>query len=283
VVGTTELLRDTALDAEQREYVDIARSAAEGLVLVINDILDYSTLEADKIELEMRDISLRETVAEACSVVTMTARSKGIALNAEIGPTVPAWLRGDGTRIRQVLVNLLSNAVKFTDRGAVSIRVSATPLESRTRVRVEVADTGVGIDPAALARLFQPFTQADNTTTRRYGGTGLGLTISAQLIASMGSGSVRPAGPAGAARSPSNWLSRPPVTTRPTHAPTPTLRRALPARMTDRRRSCSSPRTTRSTRSLSCACSRTSATRPTWSATAPKPCGPSSAPVTPPC
>jgi signal transduction histidine kinase/CheY-like chemotaxis protein len=186
VLGTTELLRSTELDSQQLEYVDIARSAAEGLLLVINDILDYSKMEAGKVELELRDFSLRELVGEACAMLLVVSRSKGIDLSVEIAPALPAFVRGDQTRVRQVLVNLVSNAVKFTDSGCVTVRVRATSLDDGTRVRVEVSDTGIGIDTDALGRLFEPFTQADNTTSRRYGGTGLGLTISAQHVELMG-------------------------------------------------------------------------------------------------
>jgi signal transduction histidine kinase/DNA-binding NarL/FixJ family response regulator len=186
VIGMTELLLDSDLDPQQHEYADIARSAAEGLLLVVSDILDFSKMEAGKVELEANNFSLSETVAEACAMLLVVARAKGIELSVEIDSSLPAWLLGDGARVRQVLINLISNAVKFTDRGQVSVRATAKQHAGLTGVRVEVADTGIGIDPQTLERLFQPFTQADNSTARKYGGTGLGLTISAQLIEAMG-------------------------------------------------------------------------------------------------
>ena len=186
VIGMTELLLDTGLDSQQHEYADIARSAAEGLLLVINDILDFSKMEAGKVELDAGNFSLRETIGEACAMLLVVARTKGIELAVEIDAGVPAWLYGDAARVRQVVINLVSNAIKFTDEGQVTVHVNASPLAGATRVRVEVTDTGIGIDSDTLARLFQPFTQADNSTTRKYGGTGLGLTISTQLIETMG-------------------------------------------------------------------------------------------------
>jgi signal transduction histidine kinase/ActR/RegA family two-component response regulator len=186
VIGMSDLLLDSGLDQQQHEYAHLSRSAAEGLLLVINDILDYSKIEAGKIELDPRDFSFRETVGEACAMLLLAARDKGVELNVRIGAGLPAWLHGDAARLRQILINLVSNAVKFTDHGEINVVVQATPLAHATKIRVEVADSGIGISPEAIARLFQPFTQADNSTARKYGGTGLGLTISAQLIEAMG-------------------------------------------------------------------------------------------------
>jgi signal transduction histidine kinase/CheY-like chemotaxis protein len=186
VLGTTELLLDTELDERQQEYVDIARSAAESLLLVINDILDFSKIEAGGIELEMHDFSLHDTIGEVCAMLLVAARAKGVDVVMEIDASVPRLLHGDAGRVRQVLVNLISNAVKFTHEGTVTVRARAVAVDGLTRVHVEVLDTGIGIDPHSLMRLFEPFTQADNSTSRAYGGTGLGLTISAQLINSMG-------------------------------------------------------------------------------------------------
>jgi signal transduction histidine kinase/CheY-like chemotaxis protein len=186
VIGMSDLLLDSELAPEQREYARLSRSAAEGLLVVINDILDYAKLEAGKVELDPGNFSLRETVGEACAMLLIGAREKGVELAVEIDPKLPAWLYGDATRLRQVVLNLVSNAVKFTDHGRVGVHVASTPLDDRTQIRLEVSDTGIGIAPDALARLFRAFTQADNTTARRYGGTGLGLTISAQLIEAMG-------------------------------------------------------------------------------------------------
>jgi signal transduction histidine kinase/HPt (histidine-containing phosphotransfer) domain-containing protein/ActR/RegA family two-component response regulator len=185
VIGMTGLLLDTPLNAEQREYAEIARASGEGLLLVINDILDYSKIEAGKITLDASNFALRETIAEGCATLLLMAREKGVELEVMVEPDVPAWLRGDAARLRQVVINLVSNAVKFTAEGRVVVGVSGTPCAGGTRVRVEVSDTGIGIDAQALARLFQPFNQADNTTARKYGGTGLGLTISARLVEMM--------------------------------------------------------------------------------------------------
>jgi two-component system, sensor histidine kinase and response regulator len=186
VIGMTGLLLDTPLSEQQREYADIVRSSGEGLLLVINDILDYSKIEADKIELDPSNFALREAIAEGCATLLLVAREQGIELEVAVDPDVPAWLRGDVSRFRQVLINLVSNAIKFTAVGRVVIGVSASALADGTLVRVEVTDTGIGIDPQTLGRLFQPFNQADSSTARKYGGTGLGLTISARLVEMMG-------------------------------------------------------------------------------------------------
>ncbi|HLW95754.1 MAG TPA: ATP-binding protein [Solirubrobacteraceae bacterium] len=186
VIGMTGLLLDTELNSQQREYAEIVRASGEGLLLVINDILDYSKMEAGKIELESTDFALREAIAEGCATLLVLAREKGIELELAIDADLPVWLRGDAARIRQVVINLVSNAVKFTERGRVVVAVSGTPREDGMLVRIEVTDSGIGIDADALGRLFQPFNQADNSTARKYGGTGLGLTISARLVEMMG-------------------------------------------------------------------------------------------------
>ncbi len=186
VIGMTGLLLDTELGPQQREYAEIVRASGEGLLLVINDILDYSKMEAGKIELETTDFALREAIAEGCATLLVVAREKGIELELAIDSDLPVWLRGDAARIRQVVINLVSNAVKFTERGRVVVGVSGTPREDGLLVRVEVRDSGIGIEADALSRLFQPFNQADNSTARKYGGTGLGLTISARLVEMMG-------------------------------------------------------------------------------------------------
>ena len=188
VIGMTGLLLDTPLGAQQREYAEIVRSSGEGLLLIINDILDYSKMEAGKVELTLGNFALRETIAEGCAMLLAGARAKGVGLEVVADGELPTWLRGDAARIRQVVINLVSNAVKFTDAGSVTVRIAATPTggDGGSRVRVEVVDTGIGIDAKTLDCLFQPFVQADNSTARRYGGTGLGLTISAQLVEMMG-------------------------------------------------------------------------------------------------
>jgi signal transduction histidine kinase/ActR/RegA family two-component response regulator len=186
VIGMTELALDTDLDPQQHDYIQMAHSAAQGLLLVIGDILDYSKLEAGKIALDESNFSLRETIGEACAMLLIAARGKRIGLDVDIAADLPAWLSGDGPRLRQVVTNLVSNAIKFTDQGTVTVTAKGTPVAGATRVRVEVSDSGIGIDPEILPRLFEPFTQADNSTARKYGGTGLGLTISTRLIEAMG-------------------------------------------------------------------------------------------------
>jgi signal transduction histidine kinase/ActR/RegA family two-component response regulator len=186
MIGMNELLLDTELDPQQREYASLSRSAAEGLLVVINDILDYSKIEAGKIELDERDFSLRDTVTEACAMLRIAVLAKGVKFALDVNGELPPWLHGDAARLRQVIINLVSNAAKFTDRGKITVAVTGTPIATSTRVRVTVTDSGIGIDKQTLARLFQPFTQADNSTARKYGGTGLGLTISARLIEAMG-------------------------------------------------------------------------------------------------
>ena len=186
VIGLTELVLDTDLEPQQREHIGLAHAAAEGLLLVIGDILDYSKIEAGKLDLNEADFSIRDIIDEACAMLVIAAQETDIELAVTIDSAVPSLLRGDGPRVRQVVTNLLANAIKFTDEGTVTVVVTATPLADTSRVRVEVSDTGIGLDPQTLEWLFQPFTQADNSTSRRHGGTGLGLTISARLIESMG-------------------------------------------------------------------------------------------------
>jgi PAS domain S-box-containing protein len=187
VVGMTELLRDTALTNEQSEYTDAIRASGDALLSVINDILDFSKIEAGKLAIEAGDFDLRRTVEEVCAMVAATAGAAGVEVVAPIDDSCPELVRGDAARLRQVLTNLVTNAVKFTRDGEVIVRTAREARgDDRVWLRVEVADTGVGIDPAALDRLFEPFEQADMSTTRRFGGTGLGLAISTQLVELMG-------------------------------------------------------------------------------------------------
>jgi two-component system sensor histidine kinase/response regulator len=187
VIGMLELLAGTALDNVQRSYVQTASSSGDALLGVINDVLDFSKIEAGKFELDEHDIDVRQIVEDTCEMVAPQAHAKDVELTAWIEDTLPSGLRGDGGRLRQVLTNLLSNSVKFTQSGEVAVRVSAEPVDEEHAVlHVEVSDTGIGIDPDELARLFEPFTQADTSTTRRFGGTGLGLAISVRLVEMMG-------------------------------------------------------------------------------------------------
>ncbi len=187
VLGMTELLLDTALTEEQRDYADTAFRSAEALLEIIDSILDLSKMEAGKLQLEVVDFSPAEVLQEVLKLVSGRARGKGLAVSAAVSEEARGVLRGDPARLRQVLLNLVSNAIKFTERGEVTVRVSvAEASEHGVRLLFEVLDTGIGLAPDAVARLFQPFVQADGSITRKYGGTGLGLAISKQLIEMMG-------------------------------------------------------------------------------------------------
>jgi len=187
VIGMIELLLATDLDPEQQHYAETARASGDALLTVINDILDFSKIEAGKMDLEVVDFALDEVVREAVDVVAVRAEAKGLEISTLLGPDLPAAVRGDPGRVRQVLLNLLSNAVKFTDSGGVNVRVEGSPAgQDEVALRFEVSDTGIGIAPEDQARLFESFSQADVSTTRRYGGTGLGLAISKQLVELMG-------------------------------------------------------------------------------------------------
>ena len=186
VIGMTELLLDTALDGRQRAYAETVRSSAEGLLTVINDILDFSKIEAGKLELDEADFSLHGAVEDVAGLLGSSAQAKGLELALLIEADVPEFAHGDQGRLRQVLTNLVANAIKFTEQGEVLVRVTVverTP--DSTAVRFVIEDTGIGIAPFEIERLFQSFAQADASTTRKYGGTGLGLTISRQLVTLM--------------------------------------------------------------------------------------------------
>jgi PAS domain S-box-containing protein len=187
VIGMTGLLLDTGLSAEQRSYAEIVRTSGAHLLGLINGILDFSKIEAGKLELETLDFELRSLLEDTTEILAPQAREKGLAFLYDLDPAVPARLRGDPGRLRQILVNLAGNAIKFTARGEVAIRVS---VESETDLlvttRFEVRDTGIGIPADKIELLFNPFQQVDASTTRQYGGTGLGLAISTRLAALLG-------------------------------------------------------------------------------------------------
>jgi two-component system, sensor histidine kinase and response regulator len=187
IIGMTSLLLDTKLDRTQREYADTIRSSADSLLTIINDILDFSKIEAGKLDIESIRIDLPECVEEAGAALAFQAALKNIELIVNIHPEVPRAVLGDRQRIRQCLINLIGNAIKFTPAGEISVAVSVVRTEdSVSHVRFAVSDTGIGMSQAARAKLFQPFVQADVSTTRKFGGTGLGLSIVQRLIELMG-------------------------------------------------------------------------------------------------
>ena len=190
VIGMTSLLLDTALDREQRDFVETIRASGDALLTIINDILDFSKIEAGMLALEAHPFEVRACVEEALDLVAQPAAEKGVELAYLIEDGVPRTVTGDVTRVRQVLVNLLSNAVKFTAEGSVCVRVDADPPDAEAgaavEVRFAVEDTGIGIAPDKLDLVFESFSQADASTTRQYGGTGLGLTICQKLVGMMG-------------------------------------------------------------------------------------------------
>ncbi|HET7532348.1 MAG TPA: response regulator [Nocardioidaceae bacterium] len=186
VIGLNDLLLRTDLDAHQQRLASGAQIASRALLGVINDILDFSKIEAGRLELENVDFEVRPVFDQVASVLAESARSKGLELIVSCHPDVPEFLNGDPTRLAQVLTNLGSNAVKFTDEGEVFIRATAEDgPDEATLLRVEVADTGVGVDPDKREHIFDPFSQADASTTRQYGGTGLGLAIAEEIVAAL--------------------------------------------------------------------------------------------------
>ncbi len=182
VVGMTALLLETELNKTQREYTEVVRSSADALLVLINDILDFSKIDAGKMSLEVIDMDLRASVGAAIDILAISAQAKGLTLALEFDEQIPVELCGDAGRLRQVLTNLVGNAIKFTDRGIVQVKVRLLE-DSGPHAVVEfrVRDEGIGISPAGIELLFQPFVQADASTTRKFGGTGLGLTIARQL------------------------------------------------------------------------------------------------------
>jgi signal transduction histidine kinase/CheY-like chemotaxis protein len=187
ILGMAELALDTELTEEQREYLTTVKFSGDSLLQIINDILDFSKVEAGKMDLEQEPFSLRETLGQALKLLAVRAHKKGLEIAYRVAPEVPDMLRGDAGRLRQIVMNLAGNALKFTERGEVVVRVQmeADSLQ-QVRLKFEISDTGIGIDPAHQAKIFDPFTQADGSTTRKFGGTGLGLTISSRLVELMG-------------------------------------------------------------------------------------------------
>jgi PAS domain S-box-containing protein len=187
IIGMAELTLETQMTPEQREYLDVIRGSAESLLKVLNDVLDFSKIEAGKLDLEAIPFELDESVRMTVKAFEMRARDKNIGIDLDLASDVPWAVVGDPVRLRQVLVNLLDNAVRFTQKGSVSVRVSVVrKTDSTIRLQFSVQDTGIGIPADKQATIFDSFTQVDGSITRRYGGTGLGLTISARLVGLMG-------------------------------------------------------------------------------------------------
>ena len=191
IIGMTELALGTEVTAEQREYLETVRSSADSLLGIINDILDFSKIEARKLDIDVVDFDLRYAIEDSLRSLAPRAHEKGLELACQIASNVPPTLAGDASRLRQILLNLIGNGVKFTQAGEVVVRVASERLDDQhVAVTITVSDTGIGIAPDKHATVFDAFTQADASTTRRFGGTGLGLTISSRLVELMG-GTIR--------------------------------------------------------------------------------------------
>ncbi len=201
VIGFTGLLAETELDAEQRDYVETIRNSGESLLALINDILDFSKIEADRLELEHSPFDLRKSIGDSLALLTPRAGAKGISLRSSVDSNVPAAVIGDATRLRQVLLNLAGNAIKFTEAGEIAVEVRRLPFRVSDPAPIAeiggpedldlhftVRDTGIGIPPDRIGRLFKAFSQIDSSTTRKYGGSGLGLAICKRLCELMGGG-----------------------------------------------------------------------------------------------
>jgi CheY-like chemotaxis protein len=187
IIGMTDLLLATPLNSEQSECAHTVMQCGKHLLSVINDILDYSKIEAGFFQLEIAPFDLREAVSMVVDLVTPQIRSKGLTLTVEYEESLPSWFAGDAGRVRQIAVNFVANAIKFTQAGEIGIRVRrAGTVSGLEGIRIEVSDSGCGIPAAKISSLFQQFVQADASTTRRYGGTGLGLAISKKLAEMMG-------------------------------------------------------------------------------------------------
>ncbi len=187
VIGMLDPMEAEGLDAQRRSMLETARNSAEALLGIINDVLDFSKIDAGKLTLEHIDLELQPLAEEVCTLFAQQAHTKGVDVTCLVESTVPRLVRGDPVRLRQVLANLMGNAIKFTERGEVALAVRASRTDvSRARIEIAIQDTGIGMTPEAVSRLFQSFTQADSSTTRRFGGTGLGLAITKRLVDAMG-------------------------------------------------------------------------------------------------
>lgn len=187
VLGALGILRNTELNARQREFVDLAAASADSLLRLLDDILDFSKIEAGKMQIDPRPFRLREHLADTLKTLALQARARGLEFNLHVGPKVPDALVGDDGRLAQIILNLVSNAIKFTAQGEVLVSCDViSQLDDQVQLRFAVRDTGIGIAEDKRELIFQSFTQADGSTTRRFGGTGLGLTIAAELVRMMG-------------------------------------------------------------------------------------------------
>src|SRR5438445_12900382 len=187
VMGMTDLALDTQLEPEQREYLETVKMSADSLLTVINDILDFSKIEAGKIDLEVADFDVRDSLETTLKTLAVRADEKGLELLCEVAPEVPEVVRGDVTRLKQVVMNLVGNAIKFTNQGEVAVKVQVEAEDGRDLVlRFTVSDTGIGIAEDKREKIFDPFAQADTSTTRKYGGTGLGVASSVRIVRMMG-------------------------------------------------------------------------------------------------
>jgi CheY-like chemotaxis protein/HPt (histidine-containing phosphotransfer) domain-containing protein len=187
IIGMADLLKETPLTPDQRAYAEVFQEAGNSLLLLINDILDLSKMEADQLVLEETDFDLAEVLKSTMSLMNLRAHEKSLSLVYNLAPEVPTLLAGDVMRLRQILLNLIGNAIKFTERGEVALRVEHEPGSSEPGLlRFSVSDTGIGIPLDKLDAIFKSFTQVDSSTSRKYGGTGLGLTISKRLVELMG-------------------------------------------------------------------------------------------------
>jgi signal transduction histidine kinase len=195
VLGCTQLLQDTSLTDPQRQLLEAMRRSSESLLVLVNDILDFSKIEAGKMSLEVADVELYSLVSDVITLTSEAVKKKGLIVRVHLSPDIPAGLRGDPVRLRQILFNLLGNAIKFTERGEIHVSVKTVPRHRENSDAIvlqwTVQDSGIGITEDQQARLFGVYAQAEVSTARRYGGTGLGLMICRQLVDLMGGRAAR--------------------------------------------------------------------------------------------
>ena len=186
ILGMTELLLDSYLDQDQREYVQMIQFSGQSLMTLINDILDFSKIEAGKLELSPNSFDIREQFGDTLRTLAIRAHAKNLELIFEVDPKVPILIVGDASRLRQVIINLVGNAIKFTETGEIAVRVKSQQLtDESTRLQFSVSDTGIGIPPEKLGSVFTEFEQVDTSRAREFGGTGLGLAIGSKLVEMM--------------------------------------------------------------------------------------------------